>query len=216
MLWYDIRTLKTLLSFKQRKECWIGILALFTNNNNTIDSLTQIIVNYNVDSLFEFHIAKFQSLGYETPSAQISIAFTPFPGVGFGGCDNDQFILELNNPDFEIIYSLEKGLPHEIYHFINEENLNKQDSYTALDLAINEGLACHFTREYFEGDISKYEAVENMSVDDWQYYEKNEKEIFTVMEEYFIDTSGSNPLLQTKKFGLFLDASRINLLLVRL
>lgn len=167
-----------------------GMLAwnqqLFRQDRNKIDSILNIIKSYNIDSLFRFHNSRFKELGFDTPSARITIAFTPFPGIGFGGCENDQFILELNNPEFELIYTLEKGLPHEIYHFINEENLGEVKNFSAMDLAINEGLACHFTEYYFGDEISKYEAVENMSKSDWQYYLDREKEIFQTMEPYFL------------------------------
>lgn len=181
---------------------------LFNELDNNIDSIVDIVYGYDIDSLFEFHLQRFEDLGYQTPKAKISIVFTPFPGIGFGGCSNDQFILELNNPDFEIIYTLEKGLPHELFHFINEQELGKQNEFTAIDLAINEGLACHFTREYFKGEITKYEAVEDMSAEDWKYYVENEKLIYAQVKDYFLDTTGDNPLLQPKKFNIFPDAPR--------
>ncbi|PPK86733.1 uncharacterized protein YjaZ [Neolewinella xylanilytica] len=181
---------------------------LLFKDDSKIDSLIKVVQNYNIDSLFEFHNRRFDSLGYETPEAKITIAFTPFPGIGFGGCARDQFILELNNPEFEIIYTLEKGLPHEIYHFINEKNLGEVPEMNALDLAINEGLACHFTHHYFEGEITKYEAVENMTETDWNYYVKREKKIYNTMKQYFDDTSGNNPLLRNKQHDVFKDSPR--------
>ncbi|MEM6396166.1 MAG: DUF2268 domain-containing putative Zn-dependent protease [Bacteroidota bacterium] len=182
--------------------------SLFSESDPLIDSLTTVILEYAVDSIFNYHTIRFDELGYETPKARISLAFVPFQGIGFGGCANDQFILELNNPEFELIYTLEKGIPHELYHFINESLLGQQEEFTALDLAINEGLACRFTEMYFNGDISKYEAVENMTQEDWQYYEAREKEIFQTMQPYFSDTSGDNGLLHPERYDLFLDAPR--------
>ncbi|MEM8584473.1 MAG: DUF2268 domain-containing putative Zn-dependent protease [Bacteroidota bacterium] len=181
---------------------------LFSATNEKMDSLVDLIANYPVDSVFNYHTIRFAALGYETPKARISLAFVPFSGIGFGGCSNDQFILELNNPEFELIYTLEKGIPHELYHFINESRLSDQEEFTALDLAINEGLACRFTEMYFDGAITKYEAVENMQEEDWAYYELREAEIFSAMEPYFDDTSGDNGLLHPVRYNLFTDAPR--------
>ena len=79
---------------------------LFATQEREIDSLSKIITAYNVDSLFNFHADRFVELGYDLPAARISFAFTLLQGIGFGGCANDQFVLELNNPEFKLIYTL--------------------------------------------------------------------------------------------------------------
>ena len=182
--------------------------SLYRENKQAFDSIADRIVNQRIDSIFEYHIRRFKELSYPMPTARISLLFTPLTGIGFGGCSNDQFALELNNPDYESVYTLAKGVPHELYHLINEEASTQPADYTALDLSINEGLACYFTYTYFEGTISKYEAVENMSEDDWAFYEANEAAIFNQMAPYFNDTSGDNPLLRNEKYETFPAAPR--------
>jgi len=183
--------------------------SIFKDEGSRIDSISEILISYNLDSLYDNHVLRFNQLGYQTPSARITFAFTPLTGVGFGGCSNDQFIYELNNPEYDIIYALEKGFPHEIYHMLNEDRLEIQDEFTALDLSINEGLACYMTeKDFFKGKISSQEAVEDMNLDDWEYYLRNEKAIFKEMKPYFDDVTGDNPLLQKSQSVKFKDAPR--------
>ncbi len=182
--------------------------ALYETDSLYLDSLAGRLLEQHADSVFRFHIERFKQLDYAMPSAKISLAFTPLVAVGFGGCGNDQFVFELNNPEYELMYTLTKGFPHELYHLINGEQAPQPEAFTALDLTITEGLACYFTYTYFEGGISKQEAVEEMTADEWSYYEEHELEIFTRMQAYFDDTSGDNPLLSNKKYQAFPDAPK--------
>jgi len=100
-------------------------------------------------------------------------------------------------------------LPHELNHLAYEP-LRKNDpkKNTALGQTINEGFACYFTWIFFNKKISKYEAVENMTENDWNWYLKNEKEIFNKLSPFFEDESGDNPLLRNDKFKLFKNAPK--------
>lgn len=154
-------------------------------------------------------MTQFNKLVPYQPKAKISLIFTPMTGVSFGGCNAEQFALELNNKGVDILYSLEKGLPHELNHMVYE-HFRKADSdgATALSQTIDEGFACYFTYVFFDRKMQKYEAVENMAKEDWDWYFKNEKELFTKLKPYFQDTSGKNPLLRNEKFKLFPDAPK--------
>ena len=119
------------------------------------------------------------------------------------------FCFELNNTDYNVAYTVEKGIPHELNHFAYEplrENDPKKNS--ALRQTIDEGFACYFTWVFFVGQISKQEAVENMSEIDWNWYLENEKQLFNQLKKYFDDESGDNPLLQNDKLKLFKDAPK--------
>ncbi|WP_116106296.1 DUF2268 domain-containing putative Zn-dependent protease [Lewinella sp. IMCC34191] len=181
---------------------------LYREHRMEMDSIAELFVSQRIDTLFAWHMARFTELDYAMPRARISIAFTPLTGIGFGGCANDQFVLELNNPDYELIYTLEKGIPHELYHLINEDASTQRETFQAIDLVINEGLACYFVYDYFGGKVPKHEAVENMSAADWDYYLAHETEILEQTRPYFTDTSGDNPLLRNDRYGLFPDAPR--------
>jgi uncharacterized protein YjaZ len=98
-------------------------------------------------------------------------------------------------------------LPHELNHIVYEKFRNADpDRESALSQTIDEGLACYFTYIFFTGNITQYEAVENMSQQQWDWYIKNEKVIFNKVKNFFSDISGNNPLLKNDKIKLFPDA----------
>ena len=179
---------------------------LYRDHQQQLDSLADLLIRQGVDSLFRDHLTRFTALSYDLPRARISLAFTPLTGVGFGGCANDQFVYELNNEDYDLVYTLEKGIPHEIYHLVDEEAGEQPTEWRAIDLAINEGLACYFVYDYFGGEVPRHEAVENMTGEDWEYYVDREAAVFNQMRPYFDDTSGDNPLLRNDRYGTFPDA----------
>lgn len=91
---------------------------------------------------------------------------------------------------------------------INLKRLNDPMTGTALMLTIDEGFACYFTWRFFHKKITKYEAVENMSEKNWNWYLDNEKRIFSTLHPYFEDYSGDNPLLRNDNFKLFPNAPK--------
>lgn len=182
---------------------------LYPENKAFFDERAQSLLEMKLDSVLENNLTKFNRLVPHKVESTISILFTPITGILFGGCDNDQFCIELNYEEQDIKYTIEKGIPHELNHLAYEpfrEDDPKKDS--ALRQTIDEGFACYFTWVFFDGQISKREAVENMSESDWNWYLENEKQLFTELRQYFDDESGDNPLLRNDKLKLFEDAPK--------
>jgi hypothetical protein len=161
------------------------------------------------DSILRINLERFGKLVPYQVKATISILFTPITGIQFGGCDNDQFCIELNYGEQDIEYTILRGMPHELNHLaygpLREEDPDKN---TALRQTIDEGFACYFTWVFFERKIPKWEVVENMSEKDWNWYVAHEREILTSLRKYFTDESGENPLLRNDKMKLFPDAPK--------
>lgn len=182
---------------------------LFDKNRNNYIEQTKVFTKIDVNKLFKKNLKKFNRLVPYQPNAKISILFTPITGIGFGGCDAQQFALELNNKSIDVAYTLEKGLPHELNHLVYEKFRNNDaDRNSALSQTIDEGFACYFTYVFFDKKIAEYEAVENMTQEDWDWFVTNEKEIFTKTKSYFSDSSGNNPLLRNDKHKLFPNAPK--------
>lgn len=182
---------------------------LLDKNRQQLAAQARTITGIHLNHLIKNSLTKFSKLVPYQPAAKISLLFTPIDGIGFGGCSADQFALELNNPSVEIAYTLEKGLPHELNHLVYEKFRNRDpDRNSALSQTIDEGFACYFTYVFFDKKISEYEAVENMSKENWDWYIAHEKEIFTKVKSYFSDASGNNPLLRNDRIKLFPDAPK--------
>ncbi len=182
---------------------------LFNKSKSEYIEQSKAITKININNLFKKNLKKFNRLVPYQPNAKISILFTPVTGIGFGGCDAQQFALELNNKSIDILYTLEKGLPHELNHLVYEKFRNNDvDRNSALSQTIDEGFACYFTYVFFDKKIQEYEAVENMTKENWDWYIKNEKEIFIKTKSFFSDSSGNNPLLRNDKHKLFPDAPK--------
>ena len=182
---------------------------LFNKSKSEYIEQSKAITKININNLFKKNLKKFNRLVPYQPNAKISILFTPVTGLGFGGCDAQQFALELNNKSIDILYTLEKGLPHELNHLVYEKFRNNDvDRNSALSQTIDEGFACYFTYVFFDKKIQEYEAVENMTKENWDWYIKNEKEIFIKTKSFFSDSSGNNPLLRNDKHKLFPDAPK--------
>ena len=182
---------------------------LLTQNRQDLVRKTKIITDIDLNKLIRKNLLKFSKLVPYQPSAKLSLLFTPITGIGFGGCNAEQFALELNNPGLDIEYTLTKGLPHEFNHLVYEKFKNADpDKESALSQTIDEGFACYFTYVFFDRRITQYEAVENMTQKQWEWYVKNEKEIFNKVKNYFSDDSGDNPLLRNDKIKLFPDAPK--------
>ncbi|RQO36678.1 hypothetical protein DBR39_16495 [Chryseobacterium sp. KBW03] len=182
---------------------------LYRDNKKQFEEKTHLLLGINVEKTFKKTLTKFRTLVPFQPKAKISLLFTPLTGIAFGGCNDEQFALELNNKGLDILYALEKGLPHELNHIVYEHFRKADlDGESALSQTIDEGFACYFAYVFFDRKIGKYEAVENMTQENWAWYIKNEKEIFTKLKPYFSDTSGNNPLLRNDQLKLFPEAPK--------
>lgn len=94
-------------------------------------------------------------------------------------------------------------------HLVYEKFRNNDiDRNSALSQTIDEGFACYFTYIFFDKKIPEYEAVENMTKENWNWHVENEKEIFTKTKSYFSNSSGNNPLLLNDKHKLFPNAPK--------
>jgi hypothetical protein len=181
---------------------------LYPENKTLFNSKARELLAMNLDSILTINLRKFNKMVHYKPKAVISILFTPVQGIGFGGCNAEQFALELNYKNNDLDYTINKGIPHELNHLAYEPNRMKDPKHeTALAQTIDEGFACYFTWVFFDGTISKHQAVENMSEADWKWYVVHEKEIFQKVKKYF-DTTAENPLLENNKFKLFPDAPK--------
>ncbi|WP_250253833.1 DUF2268 domain-containing putative Zn-dependent protease [Chryseobacterium sp. Marseille-Q3244] len=182
---------------------------LYEKNKQEFEEKANIILNIDLQKHFQETLIRFNKLVPYQPKATISLIFTPITGISFGGCNAEQFALELNDKNVDIPYTLEKGLPHELNHLVYEHFRNADNNGgSALSQTIDEGFACYFTYVFFAHKIKKYEAVENMTKENWNWYLNNEKKIFTKLKPYFSDTSGNNPLLRNDKLKLFPDAPK--------
>ncbi|TDO20301.1 DUF2268 domain-containing putative Zn-dependent protease [Pedobacter duraquae] len=181
---------------------------LYLDNKTLFNDKIRKLLAMNLDSILTVNLRKFNKMAGYKPKAVISILFTPIQGIGFGGCDATQFALELNYINNDLDYTINKGIPHELNHLAYEPNRMKDPKHdTALAQTIDEGFACYFTWVFFNGAISKHQAVENMSAADWNWYLTHEKEIFQKVNKYF-DETGENPLLRNNKFKLFPDVPK--------
>ena len=181
----------------------------YEKNKPELEDKANIILSIDLKKHFQNTLTQFNKLVPYQPKAKISLLFTPITGISFGGCNAEQFALELNNKEVDILYTLEKGLPHELNHLVYEHFRNADNNRgSALGQTIDEGFACYFTYVFFNRKMEKYEAVEHMTKENWNWYLRNEKEIFTKLKPYFSDRSGNNPLLRNDKFKLFPDAPK--------
>lgn len=182
---------------------------LLSENKQDLIKKTKLLTDINLNKLIRKNLSKFSKLVPYQPKAKLSLLFTPITGIGFGGCNAEQFALEINNPGVDIEYTLTKGLPHEFNHLVYEKFRNADpERESALSQTIDEGFACYFTYVFFDRKITQHEAVENMTQQQWDWYIKNEKEIFNKVKEFFSDTSGDNPLLRNEKIKLFPEAPK--------
>lgn len=182
--------------------------SLYEKNKQDFENKANTVLSIDLKKQLKQTLTKFNKLVPYKPTAKISLIFTPITGIIFGGCNNDQFALELNYKGADLLYTIEKGLPHELNHMVYEHFRNADPNRnTALNQTIDEGFACYFTYEFFDRKIPKYETV-SISQQDWNWFIKNEKKLYTELKPYFSDTSGKNPLLQNDKIKLFPDAPK--------
>ncbi|WP_166962071.1 DUF2268 domain-containing putative Zn-dependent protease [Yeosuana marina] len=169
---------------------------IFRNKKDSIKSRVNTLLDCKFDSTLNASLAGIKKLTGRTPkNIRLSIILAPVEGIGFGGMENDAFILDLLDNNFDVINMVEEGIPHEFNHFIYEPTReNDPNKNTPLRLTIDEGFACYYTYKYFDGKISKSEAVEQMTDDDWNWYLQHEKEVYNKCSPYFFYEGDEDPL----------------------
>ena len=180
---------------------------LFAKNGDSIRSRVNALLDAKFDSTLRASLEGIKKLTGRTPrNIRLSIILAPVEGIGFGGMENDAFILDLLDPNFEVVNMVEEGIPHELNHFIYEPTrANDPNKNTPLRLTIDEGFACFYTYKYFDGKISKPQAVEQMTEDEWNWYLLHEKEIFNKCSPYFFYNGEDDPL---RKLGPEMNAPK--------
>lgn len=182
--------------------------SLYEKNKQELEDKANIFLKIDFKKQLKETLTKFNRLVPYQPTAKVSLLFTPITGIIFGGCNNEQFALELNYKGADLVYTIEKGLPHELNHMVYEHFRNADPNKdTALNQTIDEGFACYFTYVFFDRKIDRYETI-SISQQDWNWFVKNEKQLYTQLKPYFSDTSGKNPLLQNDKIKLFPEAPK--------
>lgn len=180
---------------------------LFTKYGDSIKSRVDALVNTRFDSTLRAGLKGINELAGRSPkNIRLSIILSPFEGIGFGGIENDAFILDLLDNNFDVINMVHEGIPHELNHFVYEPTReNDPHKDTPLRLTIDEGFACFYAYTYFGGKISKAQAVEQMTAEQWDWYLQHEKEIFDRCAPYFFQKGEGDPL---RKLGPEMNAPK--------
>lgn len=180
---------------------------IFQKNRDSIELRVNKLLEKNFDSVIKTNLKGIKKLTGRTPkNVRLSIILSPLDGIGFGGMENDAFILDLLTNQLDVVNMIEEGIPHEFNHFIYEPTReNDPNKDMPLRLVIDEGFACYYTYKYFNGKISKVQAVEQMTKNDWNWYVQNEKEIFNKCSQYFYNAKSGDPL---RKLGKGMNAPK--------
>ncbi|MEM6376575.1 MAG: hypothetical protein AAF705_00040, partial [Bacteroidota bacterium] len=120
---------------------------LFLEQRDTIESKVNQLLGANFTQKLNEAITNLEMLTGRTPeNVRLSIILAPFMGIGFGGITNDAFIMDLLDPNFDVLNMVVEGIPHELNHFIYDPT-RKDDPHkdTPLRLTIDEGFACYYT-----------------------------------------------------------------------
>lgn len=171
-------------------------LEIFDEKRDSIESRVNALLDLNFDSTLQASLEGIKKLTGRTPAnIRLSIILAPVEGIGFGGIENDAFILDLLDNNFDVINMVQEGIPHEFNHFIYEPTrVNDPNKDRPLRLTIDEGFACYYTYKYFDGKISKAQAVEQMTEEEWEWYLLHEKEIYNRCSRYFYYSGDEDPL----------------------
>lgn len=169
---------------------------IFTKNGDSIKSRVNALLDIKFDSTLQASLEGIRKLTNRSPkNIRLSIILSPFEGIGFGGIENDAFVLDVLDNNFDVINMVHEGIPHELNHFIYEPTReNDPHKDTPLRLVIDEGFACFYAYTYFAGKISKARAVEQMTGDQWNWYLQHEKKIFERCAPHFFDNGETDPL----------------------
>ncbi len=169
---------------------------IYHTKKDSIESRVNKLLNIKFDSVLKANLSGLKNLTGRSPkNVKLSIILAPIEGIGFGGMENDAFILDLLDNNFDVINMVQEGIPHEFNHFIYEPTRNEDPNKdTPLRLTIDEGFACFYTYKYFDGKISKPQSVEQMTEEEWQWYLLHEKEIYQKCSSYFYYNGDEDPL----------------------
>ena len=169
---------------------------IYQKNKDSISSRVDALMDCEFDSTLVASLEGIKKLTSRSPkNIRISIILSPFEGIGFGGMENDAFILDLLDNNFDVKTMVLEGIPHELNHFIYDPmRENDPNKDTPLRLIIDEGFACYYAYKYFNGKISKARAVEQMTDEEWNWYLQHEKEIYEMCSPYFFYTGDEDPL----------------------
>lgn len=169
---------------------------IYHTKKDSIESRVNKLLNIKFDSVLKANLSGLKNLTGRSPkNVKLSIILAPIEGIGFGGMENDAFILDLLDNNFDVINMVQEGIPHEFNHFIYEPTRNEDPNKdTPLRLTIDEGFACFYTYKYFDGKISKSQSVEQMTEEEWQWYLLHEKEIYQKCSSYFYYNGDEDPL----------------------
>lgn len=180
---------------------------IFEEKKDSIESRVKKLMHLGFSEKLSSALKGIEELTSRSPkNIRLSIILSPFEGIGFGGIENDAFILDLLDNNFDIVNMVEEGIPHELNHFIYDPT-RQDDPHrdTPLRLIIDEGFACFYAYKYFEGEISKAQAVEQMSQTDWEWYLNHEKEVYKKCEPFFYYQGDEDPL---RRLGQELNAPK--------
>lgn len=141
---------------------------IFNEKRDSIESRVNALLDLKFDSTLQASLEGFIELtGRRPENVRLSIILAPVEGIGFGGIENDAFVLDLLDNNFDVKNMVQEGIPHEFNHFIYEPTReNDPNRDTPLRLTIDEGFACYYIYKYFDGKISKAQAVEQMTEKD--------------------------------------------------
>ncbi len=180
---------------------------IFANSGDSVKSRVNKLLDVKFDSTLRASLEGIKLLTGRTPkNIRISIILAPVEGIGFGGIESDAFVLDLLDPNFDVINMVQEGIPHELNHFIYEPTReNDPNKRTPLRLTIDEGFSCFVAYKYFGGSISKAQAVEQMSDDEWNWYLQHEKEVYNRCAPYFFYKGQEDPL---RKLGEEMNAPK--------
>lgn len=174
---------------------------IFEERKDSIKLRVDRLMESQFDSKLKAALSGIEELTGRTPkNIRLSIILSSEEGIGFGGMENDAFILDLLDNNSDVVNMVEEGIPHELNHFIYDPTReNDPNKETPLRFTIDEGFACYYTYRYFEGRITKAQAVEQMSEEDWQWYLNHEQEVFKKCEPFFYYQGEGDPLRQLNK-----------------
>jgi hypothetical protein len=174
---------------------------IFEEKRDSIESRVSRLISARFSEKLKSSLIGIEELTGRTPqNIRLSIILSPLEGIGFGGMENDAFILDLLDNNFNVLNMVEEGIPHELNHFIYEPTrLNDPHKDSPLRLTIDEGFACYYTYRYFDKAITKAQAVEQMTDVDWQWYLAHEKEIYEKCVPFFYYQGDEDPLRRLSK-----------------
>lgn len=176
-----------------------GIVAwnktLFKNQPNLLGKLDTLL-DLNLDSLFNSHLTGITKMTGYKPEGKWILYLGPNKdfSLEIGGCSSNGMAIDLGHPKITADI-LTEAMPHELEHMVFEQTRSNDPNWgTDLGATIDEGLACYFTYEYFKEKLPKWQVIEQMSKEQFQWYLDHEKEIFEKSYPYLIANDSTENL----------------------